>query len=203
MQSDVIIIGAFHEIIELSEELGLCIVGLVDNIKTGHYRGYEILHNDSDGSVLSEEFNSIPLVITPDLPSARAILSKNYSEAGFCFLNLISRAAKISGTSVLGKGIIIQHGVNVSSEANIGDFVKLNTYCNVMHNSFIGDFTTIAPNAVILGNVKIGKSCYIGSNSTVLPGISICDKVIIGAGAVVTKNIHKPGKYAGIPAKLL
>lgn len=201
MKSRVIIIGAFHEITELSEELGLTIVGLVDNVKSGYYRGYKILHNDSDGSALSGEFNSVPLVITPDLPTVRIKLAKRYSDAGFSFFNLISKTAKISNTAILGNGIIIQHGVNVSSEVTIGDFVKLNTYSNVMHDSCIGDFTTIAPNAVILGKVTIGKGCYIGSNATVLPNITICDDTIVGAGAVVTKNIIKPGKYAGIPAK--
>jgi len=200
---NVIIIGAFHEIIELAEELGLTIIGLVDNTKSGQYKGYQILLNDSDESVLSEKYNTIPLVITPDLPVVRTKLSKRYKEAGFDFLNLISKSAKISGTAILGKGIIIQYGVNVSSEATIGDFVKLNTGCNIMHDSIIGDYSTIAPNAVILGKVNIGKSCYIGSNSTILPNLTICDHVTIGAGAVVTKNINKPGKYAGIPARLM
>jgi sugar O-acyltransferase (sialic acid O-acetyltransferase NeuD family) len=199
----VIIIGAFHEVIELSEELGLSIVGLVDDIKTGYYMGYKILHNDGDGSVLSPKFNSIPVVITPDICAVRIKLHKRYEEAGFKFNNLISKTAKISKNAHLGKGLIIQHGANISSEAFIGNFVKLNTYGNIMHNSSIGDYTTVAPNAVILGNVKIGKSCYIGSNATVLPNLTICDNTTVGAGAVVVKNINKPGKYAGIPAKLL
>ena len=48
----------------------------------------------------------------------------------------------------------------------------------------------------------IGNRVYIGSNSTILP-VNICDDVVIGAGSVVTKNISKPGIYAGNPAKFL
>ena len=45
----------------------------------------------------------------------------------------------------------------------------------------------------------IGNNVSIGSNATVLP-VTICDNVVIGAGAVVTKDISKPGIYAGNPA---
>ena len=47
---------------------------------------------------------------------------------------------------------------------------------------------------------KINSNVFIGSNSTILP-VSICSNVVVGAGSVVTKNITKPGKYAGNPAK--
>lgn len=202
-KQNVIIIGAFHEIIELAEEIEFNIVGMIDNVKTESYRGYKILHNDSDDSVLSVEFIKIPLIITPDSPFVRMKLRERYYEQGFHFINLISKKANISRSATIGIGVIIQSGVNLSSESIIGDFVKLNTYCNVMHNSFIDEYTTIAPNAVVLGNVKIGKCCYIGANSTILPNLTICDEVTIGAGSVVTKHISQPGKYAGVPARRL
>ena len=47
---------------------------------------------------------------------------------------------------------------------------------------------------------KINSKVYIGSNSTILP-VNICSNVVIGAGSTVTKNIDKPGTYAGNPAK--
>ena len=49
-------------------------------------------------------------------------------------------------------------------------------------------------------NTKIASNVYIGSNSTILP-VKICSNVVIGAGSVVTKDISKPGNYAGNPAK--
>jgi acetyltransferase-like isoleucine patch superfamily enzyme len=49
---------------------------------------------------------------------------------------------------------------------------------------------------------KIGDNVSIGSNATVLP-VNICDGAVIGAGAVVTKDILRPGIYAGSPARLL
>lgn len=200
MDKKAIIVGAFHEIIELTEELCISILGLIDNEKIGNYRNYPILSNDSHASKLLIEFKLIPLILTPDQPFVRNSLYYYYENLGFSFMSLISKNAKISKSAKIDIGTIIQYGVNISSEVNIGKFIKLNTNCNIMHNVIIGDFTTVAPNAVILGNVIIGKSCYIGSNSTILPNIEICDNVIIGAGAVVTKNILQPGTFIGIPA---
>lgn len=195
-----IVVGAFHEIIELAEELEIKILGLIDNEKTGNYWNYPILCNDANASELPHHYLIVPLIITPDKPTVRYHLNNRYEKLGFSFLTLISNSAKISKSAKIENGTIIQHGVNISSEANIGKFIKLNTACNIMHNVTIGDYSTIAPNAVLLGNVRIGKFCYIGANSTILPDIEICDNVTIGAGAVVTKSITKPGTYMGVPA---
>lgn len=201
MNKKIIIVGAFHEIIELSEDNGFEIAGLIDNEKTKSYWNYNILCNDEEAINLSEKLKETPLILTPDKPATRQKLRLYYSELGFEFASIISKDSKVSKSAKIGLGTIIQSGVNVSAECNIGMFVKLNTNCNVMHNSIIGDFATIAPNAVILGNVKIGKLCYIGSNATILPNIEICDNVIIGAGAVVTKNVPPNKVFIGNPAR--
>ena len=203
MNKKIIIVGAFHEVIELAEENGFDIIGLIDNNKICSYRTYEILGNDNEAKNILNSQKNVPLIIAPDIPHIRAQLFSYYSELGFKFISLISKNSNISKSAVIGNGTISQAGVNVSAECNIGKFVKLNTNCNVMHNSIIGDFTTIAPNAVILGNVKIGKLCYIGANATILPNIEICDNVIIGAGAVVVKNIKEGKTFAGNPARQL
>lgn len=199
----VILVGGFHEIIELAEENSIEIIGIIDKQGHGSYRKYNIICDDENAISLDNYYKKIPIIITPDKPDIRKKLYDYYSKLGFVFSSLISNKASISKSAVIREGTIVQIGVNVSAETQIGKFVKLNTLCNIMHNSKISDFTTIAPNAVVLGNSDIGKYCYIGSNSTILPNISICDNVIIGAGAVVTKKISKPGTYIGIPAKPL
>ncbi|MFZ1320190.1 MAG: NeuD/PglB/VioB family sugar acetyltransferase [Ignavibacteria bacterium] len=202
-QNKVLLVGAFHEIIELAEDNGMEIAGMIDNEKTGNYRKYKIICNDKDAPNLSDIYKNIPLLITPDVPMIRKKLHKYYRESGFIFSSLVSKDSMISKSAVIGTGTIIQSGVNVSAESKIGKFVKLNTKCNIMHDSTIGDYSTIAPNAVLLGNTNVGDLCYIGSNATILPNVCICDNVIIGAGAVVNKDIDISGTYAGVPAKLL
>jgi sugar O-acyltransferase (sialic acid O-acetyltransferase NeuD family) len=199
----VILIGGFHEIIELAEENQMEIMGIIDKQGHGNYRNYKIICDDKNAPRLNDYYKEIPILITPDNPAVRRKLAEYYATHGFVFSSLISNKANVSKTAVINKGTIVQAGVNVSAEVIIGSFVKLNTLCNIMHNSNIGDFTTIAPNAVILGNVIVGQYCYIGSNSTILPNVTICDNVRIGAGAVVTKHILIPGTYTGVPAKSL
>lgn len=203
MKNKIIIVGAFHEIIELAETSGCDILGLIDNQMTGDYRNYKVLCNDTEAIKRSSEFKETYVILTPDKPSTRKKLFKLYSDNSFDFFTLISPQATISVSSTIGLGTIIQSGVNISSEVEIGKFVKVNTSANIMHNSLVGNFTTVAPNAVILGNVKICENCYLGANSTILPNLEICDNVVIGAGAVITKSIKREGVYVGNPAREL
>lgn len=203
MNNKAIIVGAFNEIIELAEETGVHVVGLIDNEKKDTYHNYQVLSDDLNAANLSSSHKKVPLIITPDSPKTRAKLFNFYRQLGFSFISLISNNAKISNSAKIGIGIIIQDGVNVSSDVTINGFVKLNSLCNIMHNAIIGDFTTVAPNAVVLGYVKIGKYCYIGANATILQNISIGDNVIIGAGAVITKNVGSNKIMIGNPAREL
>ena len=47
--------------------------------------------------------------------------------------------------------------------------------------------------------IKITK----GKNLRIISPVKICSNFVVGAGSVVTKNITKPGKYAGNPARKL
>jgi len=202
MKTKIIIVGAFHEIIELALANDFEIVGLIDNHKTGYYYNYKILGTDEKVNSLDVSLKEFPLILTPDKPEIRKKLFTYYNDLGFSFTSIISVKANVSKTALIQEGIIVQNGVNVSSEAKIGRFVKLNTNCNIMHNSIIKDYATIAPNAVILGNVEVGVNCYIGANATILPNIIVGSNVTVGAGSVVTKNIASNSIVLGNPAKL-
>ena len=99
-----------------------------------------------------------------------------------------------------GKNIKIVHPSNIYG-CKIGD------NCFIGHGVvFVND--TFVKGAPANGNKSLWKHTFIsdnvsiGSNATILP-VSICKNVVIGAGSVVTKDILKPGIYAGNPAKLL
>jgi sugar O-acyltransferase (sialic acid O-acetyltransferase NeuD family) len=199
--NDVILIGCFHEIIELCEICGKEIVGIIDDNSNNIPQKYTWLGTDGDIDKIALKYKNIPLIVVPDSPIVREKLVRLYSKYGFQFCNLIHPQSNISPSAKVGNGVVIQYGVNVSSDVTINDFVKINTFANVMHDVNIGAFTTIAPNAVLLGKVKISDGCYIGANSTILPNIEIGAKSIVGAGAVVTKNILPDKTVAGVPAK--
>jgi len=199
IDKNVIIIGAFHEIIELCEECNVNVIGLIDNQLKDNYWGYKILGTDENAKKLFKIYSKIPIIISPDAPAKRAELAETYSRLGFKFYNIISPRAFISRSAKLGFGIIAQNGVNISSNVRIGNFVKLNSYANIMHDTEISDYATIAPNAVLLGRVQVGEKAYIGANATILPELQIANGSIIGAGSVITKSTDINKVYAGVP----
>ena len=201
MKSDVIIVGGFHEVIELCEECGLNVVGIIDNELVGTYYGIPVIGTDNDAEMLYSIYKDCKIIVTPDSPKVREKLVNLYQTIGFEFATLISPLAQISKYAEIGEGTVIQSGVNVSAATIIGRFCKLNSCCNVMHDNRIADFTTIAPNAVLLGRVEVGERAYVGANSTVLPELSIGANSMVGAGAVVTRDVVENSIVKGVPAK--
>jgi len=95
----------------------------------------------------------------------------------------------------------------VQSHAFICELVTIGDDCFIGHGvMFINDlFAKGGPargDKSLWRSTRIGSRVSIGSNATILP-VDICDGVVIGAGSVVTKDITKPGVYAGNPARLL
>lgn len=199
--NNIIIIGAFHEIIELAAECGYNIVGIIDNTIKNNYRNIKILGTDLDAEEIYRTYSEVPLVISPDKPQVRKELYDFYSKIGFKFQSMLSPRAQISESVVLGRGILVHQNVTITSDVTIKDGVRLNVNACIMHDSVIGDFTTIAPCSVILGHVTIDEGAYIGANATVLPFITIGAGAVIVAGAVVNRDIGPNIVAAGVPAK--
>ena len=105
------------------------------------------------------------------------------------------------------RGAVIGKRCKIQSHAFVCDLVTIGDDTVVAHGvMFINDlFKTGGPannNRDLWASTKIGNKVSIGTGSTIL-AVNICDNVVIGAGSVVTKDITKPGIYAGNPAKFL
>ena len=105
------------------------------------------------------------------------------------------------------KNVTIGKRTKIQSHSFICEFVKIGDDCFIGHGvMFINDlFSSGGPaggDKSLWKPCTIGRHVSIGSNSTIL-SVKICDNVVIGAGSVVTKDIIKPGKYAGNPARLM
>ncbi len=106
----------------------------------------------------------------------------------------------------VGKNVEIKDNSRVSSHSYICEKVKIGKNC------FIGHGVMFTNDKFLNGKIsfksddwlttEIEDNVLIGSNATILP-VKICKNVVIGAGSVVTKDITKPGTYAGNPAKFL
>jgi sugar O-acyltransferase (sialic acid O-acetyltransferase NeuD family) len=112
-------------------------------------------------------------------------------------VNAIHPGAIVSGSSVVGIGVLIAANATINPLCNIGNGVICNTACVIDHECVVHDFAHICPGTVLCGNVTIGRNSFIGANSVVRQGITICDNVIIGAGSTVVKDILVPGTYYG------
>ena len=105
------------------------------------------------------------------------------------------------------RNVVIGNRCKIQSHAFVCEWVTLGDDCFVSHGAmFINDPFRIGGPAgrreELWGKTRLGNHVSVGSNATLLP-VTICDDVVIGAGAVVTRDITKPGIYAGNPARLI
>ena len=105
------------------------------------------------------------------------------------------------------KNVKIGAKTKIQSHTFICELVTIGESCFIGHgvmfiNDLFKDGKPAGGDTSSWKTTKIGNDVSIGSNATILP-ISICSNVVIGAGSVVTKDITKPGIYAGNPAKLI
>jgi acetyltransferase-like isoleucine patch superfamily enzyme len=105
------------------------------------------------------------------------------------------------------KDVVVGNRCKIQSHSFICSLVTIGSNCFIGHgvmfvNDKLSSGTPAGGNTDQWKHTIIDDHVSIGSNATILP-VHICSNVVIGAGAVVTKDITKPGVYAGNPAVLL
>jgi acetyltransferase-like isoleucine patch superfamily enzyme len=118
-----------------------------------------------------------------------------------------------------GSNCFIGPFVEVQKHVHVGDNTKIQSHSFICELVDIGDHCFIGHGVMFINDLfsgggpaggdqtkwkstRIGNHVSIGSNATILP-VNICDHVVVGAGSVVTKDITKPGIYAGNPARFM
>jgi acetyltransferase-like isoleucine patch superfamily enzyme len=130
----------------------------------------------------------------------------------------VVRPVNLYGCTI-GDNTFVGPFVEIQKDVNIGKNNKVQSHTFICEGVIIGDNCFIGHGVMFINDLfrkggpaggdkslwkttVIGNNVSIGSNATILP-VTICDNVVIGAGAVVTKNISRPGIYAGNPARHL
>lgn len=119
------------------------------------------------------------------------------------YYSIIHQTAYISPSSQVGKGVLIEPGVIISSQTKIEFGVSIKRGCRIGHHNTIGAFTDINPGVTISGLVNIGAGCTIGSGAVLKDGITIGENTLIGMGSVVTKDIPANCIAYGNPCKVI
>ena len=105
------------------------------------------------------------------------------------------------------KGVVVGDRTRIQSHSFVCELVRIGCDCFIAHGvMFINDlFAQGGPargDKTMWKETVVGDRVSIGSNATILP-VRICAGAVIGAGAVVTRDITKPGVYAGNPARMI
>lgn len=116
------------------------------------------------------------------------IREKIYTEAksiGYKLPNIICGSAYISPFATLGDGCVILNNVVIQNGAHVGNGVILNPGVEVHHDSNIGDFVCIYTNSVIRTYATIKDNVKIGSNVTISNNVTVKESYIVDDGETV------------------
>lgn len=133
----------------------------------------------------------------------RKKVQESLEEMGADIVSLVHPAATVAYDVQIGAGTVVMAGAVINPSTVIGKGCIINTSASVDHDNVIGDYCHISVGAHTAGNVNMGDNCWLGIGGIVSNNIDICADTFICAGGVVVKNITKPGKYAGIPARIV
>lgn len=105
------------------------------------------------------------------------------------------------------RGVTVGARTRIQSHAFVCELVAIGSDCFIGHgvmftNDVFAEGGPARGRRELWRSTRIGDRVSIGSNATLLP-VAVCDDVVIGAGAVVTRDITRPGIYAGNPARFL
>jgi len=110
---------------------------------------------------------------------------------------------QIIGDITVGRGGFIGTGVDIASDAKIGDYVSAGNAV-IGHHVTVGDYCTVGTNTALLGFCTVGEGVQVSPGAIVRTGVTVAPWVTIGIQAAVVKDVEKEGiSVGGVPAKEL
>lgn len=206
MERNLILLGGgghCKSVIDVAESAGYTIIGILDKPETVGQQvlNYKITGTDDDIPNYVDKVEFLITVGQIKNSVTRVKLTELVKKAGGKFATVIASDACVSKYAEIGEGTVVMHKAVVNADAKIGEHCIINTMADIEHDAKIGDFCHISTAAVINGEVKVGNNVFIGSQAVIHNCISIVDGIVIAAGSVVSRNLDRPGIYAGNPAK--
>ena len=118
------------------------------------------------------------------------------------YFSFIHPTALIMDNSIeIGDGSFIGANTILTTNIKLGKHTILNRGVQIGHDCQIGNFFSAMPGVVVSGNVKINDFVYMGNNSSIREKLFVGGSVTIGMNGAVVKSIKEPGIYGGVPVK--
>lgn len=201
MSKPVLVLGAGGHaavLVDMLRQLNHTIVGLVAGDKPADKPVFAgIPYYASDDAVLTFDKDSVLLAngigSLPDR-NTRFKVHKQFKQAGYRFITVVSPRAIVSDYSSLAEGVQVMPGAIVNVNSIVGEGTIVNSGAIIEHDCLIGNHNHIAPGAALSGDVSTGDYVHIGTGASVIQGIKIGHHVMVGAGATVTKNLDSNKK---------
>jgi sugar O-acyltransferase (sialic acid O-acetyltransferase NeuD family) len=133
----------------------------------------------------------------------RSRFTNEAAEMGLQFTTIVHPSARVSSTSQLGEGSIVNVGVIVAAHSKIGRHALLSRGVLIGHHTTIGDHVSVMPGANIAGNCRIGDATYVGMGAIIIDNLRIGSHSVVGAGAVVIADVPDNVLVVGNPARVV
>jgi len=104
-------------------------------------------------------------------------------------------------SAVVGRGSFVSPFSTILLGSQIGDHCIVETYCLIAHYSKLGNNVQLHSGTMIAGRTQVGNDSVFNFRSSALNALTLCDGIEVGAVSTVTKNLERPGRYVGSPAR--
>ncbi len=210
MNKPVIILGASDlgkAVLEIFKSNDVVVYGFLDDDKKLH--GTEIEDSTVLGATDDEDYRKIigkdcDVFIASDDNSWKATMIKSLRKHQKSMpVNAIHGNASVAQSAIIHHGTLINHGVVIAANSEVGNHCILHTGCIVDFNAKIGDFVQIGAGSIINSSVIIEDGAFVGSGVTIVSGVTIGAGARVGAGSVVITDVKKNETVFGNPAKVI
>lgn len=200
--------GLAKIVIDIIERSGhYAIAGLIDAQRPpgATFFGYPVLGNDDDAPSVCETLAVDAAAIAIGDNWRRHLVAERLRRLvpGWHFPPVLDPSVHLARGASIGRGTIAMHGVAVSCDTRLGEFVLCAYNASVGEDCEVGDFATLAQATAIAGGVSFGAFSVLAVGAAVVHGVSIGHHTVVGAGATAVSDIGDHVVALGTPASVI
>jgi UDP-3-O-[3-hydroxymyristoyl] glucosamine N-acyltransferase len=98
----------------------------------------------------------------------------------------------------IGSNVSIDRGA--LGDTVIGEGTKIDNLVQIGHGVTIGKHSIIVSQSGLSGSASVGNHTVLAGKVGVSGHVTVGDRIVVMGASVVTKDLEKPGMYAGNPA---